>query len=96
MTIERRYTSRLAGVRVENRVSGRPVIIGYAAVFYDPNDKGTEYQLGTDIVERVAPGAFDRAIREDDVRGLFNHDANKRLSRDAVMAHARVLELAHR
>jgi hypothetical protein len=30
-----------------------------------------------DLVERIAPSAFDRAIRErQNTRGLFNHDAN--------------------
>jgi HK97 family phage prohead protease len=33
------------------------------------------------MVERIRPGAFDRAIREDDVRGLFNHDPNHVLGR---------------
>lgn len=81
MRIERRYT-QTGGVRVESRADGKSVISGYAAVFYDENDAGTEFRLWDDIVERIKPGAFDRAIREDDVRGLFNHDPNQVLGRN--------------
>lgn len=63
------------------RADGLPAITGYAAVFYDAADPGTEYRLWSDMVERVRPGAFDRAIREDDVRALFNHDEDKVLGR---------------
>jgi HK97 family phage prohead protease len=59
------------------------VIRGYAAVFYDAsNPEGTQYNLWSDLIERVMPGAFDRAISEaHDARGLFNHDANWLLGR---------------
>ena len=50
-------------------------------MFYDENDPGTEYRIWDDVVERIMPGAFDRAIKEDDVRGLFNHDDNLILGR---------------
>jgi uncharacterized protein len=59
----------------------KPVISGYAAVFWDPNDVGSEYSLYSDIVERIRPGAFDRAVREDDVRGLYNHEECEVLGR---------------
>lgn len=73
--IERRYTAMPGSVSLQSRADGQPPLIaGYAAVFYDPADAGTEYRLYDDLVERIMPGAFDRAIREDDVRGLFNHD----------------------
>jgi hypothetical protein len=49
------------------------MIVGYAAVFYDPNVPGTAFRLWSDVEERIMPGAFDAAIREDDVRALFNH-----------------------
>jgi HK97 family phage prohead protease len=71
-----------------------PVIAGVGAVCYDPADAGTEYVLwdytygdggGERAVERIMPGAFDQAIsRPDDVRGLFNHDANQVLGRTAA------------
>jgi uncharacterized protein len=33
------------------------------------------------MVERIMPTTFDRALREDDVRALFNHDPNFILGR---------------
>lgn len=56
-------------------------ITGYGAVFYNANDPGTEYRIWNDFYERIMPGAFDRALREDDVRSMFNHDANQLLGR---------------
>jgi len=81
--MEKRYTPT-GRARIETRADGKRMIVGYGAVFYDPDDEGTEYQLWGDTVERIAPGAFDRAIAEDDVRGLFNHDANRLLGRTAA------------
>lgn len=59
-------------------------ISGYGAVFYNPSDAGTEYWLWDDIVERIMPGAFDRALREDDVRSFFNHESNFILGRSTA------------
>ncbi len=58
------------------------VIVGYASVFYDGTD-GSEYQLWDGAVERIMPGTFTRAVKEDDVMGLFNHDGNQILGRTA-------------
>lgn len=74
----RRVQLRPELVKRADKIDG---IAGYAAVYYDPNDLGTEYRLWSDVVERIRPGAFDRAVREDDVRGLFNHDENQILGR---------------
>jgi len=79
--IERRFTRHNSRPEVQTRDGRPPMIVGYAAVFYDENDPGTEYPLYDDLVERIMPGAFDRAIREDDVRGLFNHDDSLVLGR---------------
>lgn len=58
-------------------------IVGYASVFYD-GTPATEFQLWEDMVERIMPGTFDRALAEkDDVRGLFNHDPDHMLGRTA-------------
>jgi uncharacterized protein len=82
---EKRFTSRhkvTTEKRSEDQAGGK-VIRGYAAVFFNEADPaGTQYNLWDDIVERVKPGAFDRAISEaHDARGLFNHDANWLLGR---------------
>lgn len=77
----RRYTRAGLPVGLESRADGKSVITGYAAVFYDPADPGTEYRMYSDMVERIMPGAFDKALREDDVRGLFNHDDSLILGR---------------
>jgi HK97 family phage prohead protease len=79
--VERRYTRPAQRVAVETREGGKRAIVGYAAVFYDASDPGTEYRLWDDVVERIMPGAFDRAAREDDVRGLFNHNDSLMLGR---------------
>jgi hypothetical protein len=55
-------------------------IVGMASVYYDGSTR-TEYELWNGAVERIKPGAFDRAIMEDDVRALFNHDSNQVLGR---------------
>lgn len=81
MTRERRMTP--AGeIRIEERAGGGKMVSGYAAVFHRDGEAGTEYRLGTDIVERIAPTAFNRAISEKhDARALFNHDPNMLLGR---------------
>jgi HK97 family phage prohead protease len=80
MDIERRFNE---GLSVEVRAhEGSKKMSGYAAVFYDPENRGTEYGLGEGAVERIMPGAFQRAISEgDDVRALYNHDSNQVLGR---------------
>jgi uncharacterized protein len=55
---------------------------GLAAVFYRADNPDTEYWLWDDMVERIQPGAFDRAIKEaQDVRGLFDHNSSQLLGR---------------
>jgi len=72
-------------VRLEKRADGQlPLITGYGAVFYRDGEPGTEYWLWDSFVERIAPGAFSRAINEDDVRALKNHDVNLLLGRTSA------------
>ncbi len=79
MNMERRF--RAGTVTLEKRADGKSAISGYGAVFYDGSE-GSEYKLASDFVERIMPGAFDKAIKErHDVRGLFNHDPNQILGR---------------
>lgn len=63
-------------LRVEARAEGVGRLVGHAAVF------NTEAKIGRWFRERIAPGAFRRAIAEDDVRALFNHDEDWVLGRN--------------
>lgn len=80
MTIERRYLpQQTANVRAAGE--GK-TISGYAAVFYREGAPETEYRLWDDLVERIMPGAFSRALAEQhDARALFNHDPDNLLGR---------------
>ncbi|GAB5402813.1 MAG: hypothetical protein Aurels2KO_10440 [Aureliella sp.] len=74
----------LASVKREKRGEDGGVIRGVSAVFYRDDDPGTEYWLWNDMVERIHPGAFDRALSEShDARALFNHDKSQLLGRVA-------------
>lgn len=78
--MERRFTAiDGAPVRAEGEGEERK-IAGLAAVYYDGTPE-TEYELWAGARERIMPGAFDRAIAEDDVRGLFNHNPDHLLGR---------------
>lgn len=69
-------------VNVETREDGRQVIVGYASVFFNAGDSGTEFQLAPKVRERIMPTAFNRALSENqDVRALFNHDPAHLLGR---------------
>jgi HK97 family phage prohead protease len=76
--IERRFTKG-AKVRAKGD-DAKPGLAGYAAVF------GQDYVIYDSksfrMVERIKPGAFTRAIDEEqDVRGLFNHNPDNLLAR---------------
>lgn len=81
MNAERRMTP--AGeVRIEERKDGGKILSGYAAVYFRADDPGTQYRLGDDYMERIAPGAFDVALKsDDDVICCFNHDPSLILGR---------------
>ena len=77
----RSIDNAMSSVRLVRQGAEVKSIVGYGAVFYD-GTADTEYRVWDDFVERIAPGAFDRALAEaDDVRGLFNHDPNQVLGR---------------
>lgn len=81
MTIERRFLSQEhAGVELREDDGKEPKIVGLAAVTYN-GKASTQYKLWDKTFERIMPGTFDRAVAEDDVRGLFNHDPNQLLAR---------------
>lgn len=77
--MEQRAIRRAPEIRASGE--GPTQVVGYAAVFYRENDPSTEYELWPGVIERVMPGAFDRALGEDDVRALFNHDPDNLLGR---------------
>lgn len=82
MATERRsYQGGQSGVRLEKRADGSPVIVGYAAVYFRADDPGTEFELWPGVRERIRAGAFDNAIKECDVRALFNHSPDYVLGR---------------
>ena len=71
------------GLRVLERGDSEeqvPEITGYGAVFYQSEDRGTEYQLWDDVYERIMPGAFAH-IGDSDVRSFFNHNPDVVLGR---------------
>lgn len=81
MKTERRMTPQ-ANVAVVKREDGSHAIVGYASVFHRADDPGTQYQLSSDLMERIAPTAFNRALADKhDARALFNHDPNMLLGR---------------
>ena len=72
--IERR-SFVIDGLTIETRDDSKRIIRGHAAVFN---------QLSEDLGgfhEQIMPGTFAEAIERDDVRALFNHDANFVLGR---------------
>lgn len=73
--VERR-TYAVEAFGVEERSDAPARMVGYAALFDSPSQ-----DLGG-FEERIAPGAFAKAIGRDDVRALFNHDANFVLGRN--------------
>lgn len=75
METERR-TYTITDFRVEKREDKPPKIIGHAAVF----DNLSEEIFG--FREKIAPGAFKKTLKDDDVRALFNHDPNIVLGRN--------------
>ena len=57
-------------------------LTGYAAVFYKPGAKGTEYRPFPEMVERIERGAFRSVIADgQDVLALVNHDMTQVLGR---------------
>ena len=64
--------------RAAAEADGKIRFAGHAAVFDTPED------IGGMFIEQINKGAFTRAIKEDDVRALFNHDSNHVLGRNVA------------
>jgi HK97 family phage prohead protease len=78
-TIERRYTAGAVELRMDgDGAEAKRKVRGYAAVFGAESENlgGESYRM----FEKIERGAFD-AVLKDDVRALFNHDANLILAR---------------
>ena len=75
MNIERRSSTGTVELREEG---DSLTAIGYAAVF-----ESTSQNLGG-FVERVAPGAFAKTLKEADTRALYNHEPDNRLGRSGA------------
>lgn len=73
MTIERRTV--IEGVEFRSTADKKLSAKGYAAMF---GKRSTD--LGG-FVEEIAPAAFNKTVKEQDVRALFNHDENQLLGR---------------
>ncbi len=64
---------------VETRADGQKMTVaGYAAVF------GQSTMIGDFFEEVIDPGAFSRAILEDDVRALVQHDSGRVIGRKSA------------
>lgn len=72
-------TFQTTEMRVVRAEGDAPKIVGHAAIFDSPTQIGSS-RWGW--MEVVRPGAFAESIKEDDVRGLFNHDPNIILGRN--------------
>jgi hypothetical protein len=79
LAIERRFLPTEFRHKIETRGgSDRLIIEGYAYRFY-----ARSQNLGG-FVEQVLPGAGAEAAEKDDIRALFNHDANLILGRNTA------------
>jgi HK97 family phage prohead protease len=80
--MERRFISNdVCPVEIEER-DGESFLTGYASVFYVEGDAGTEYQLFSDLKERIMPRAFNKALQErHNAACLYNHNPDLLLGR---------------
>ena len=83
-TIERRFTTGAVELRTEGEgADAKRKVRGYAAVYASDSENlgGENYRM----IEQIQSGAFDDVLK-DDVRALFNHDANLILARSKAGA----------
>jgi hypothetical protein len=66
-------TLHCSEVRVETTADGKKKLVGYAAVF-DKTSKPLKTKSGKEFVEKIAPGAFQRALASgDDITMCIDH-----------------------
>lgn len=66
-------------VKLVRSADGTEAFEGYAAVWYQPDDEGSQYvlQRSPKVVERIHPNAFDDALdSEDDIEAWLDHSEN--------------------
>ena len=73
----RRERPALGNIEFRAAAGGEARLGGYAATFNSPT------MIGGYFREQIAPGAFTASIARDDIRMLYNHDANFLLGRTA-------------
>lgn len=76
--VERRFYQ--TEIRVSADADRRPIIDGHAAVFNKPSE---EIFFVKGWREIIRPGAFAKAIKNDDVRALINHKDDRLIGRVA-------------
>jgi HK97 family phage prohead protease len=74
MTINVEKRGSLHGVECRAQDEKR-TLVGYAAVY------NSDTHIGDYFIERIAPGAFDKSIRDGDVRALIDHDTGRVIGR---------------
>lgn len=74
MTINVEKRGGLHGVECRAQDEKR-TLTGYAAVY------NSDTRIGDYFIERIAPGAFDKSIRDGDVRALIDHDTGRVIGR---------------
>ncbi len=91
MTRTQRLTRNRLPKIINRSEGGRRTMTGYAAVFYREGDPTTEYEIWSDMVERISPTAFNRALAEkQDVRALF--DAIQLCCSDGVVGNSAAID----
>jgi len=80
LEIEQRPQSsyRSIEIRVSADAERRPIIDGHAAVFNKPSEEIFSVRGWREIIR---PGAFTKAIQNDDVRALINHKDDRLIGR---------------
>jgi HK97 family phage prohead protease len=68
------------GLTLERGEGGGRKVRGIASVYFN-GQAGTQYSLGENIVERIAPGAWD-ALLNDDCIACVNHDSKSIVGRN--------------
>jgi HK97 family phage prohead protease len=85
---ERERRTLSGTVEFRKQEDGPGTIVGYAALFNEETVIGRYYGFR----EVIAPGAFAAAIKNDDVRALFNHNADIVLGRNKIAKTLRLDE----